>query len=160
MLCLLIAVRRNHHLALSWHSTLFTLLISICQFCYGYWSYWPLPHCMHLCLLYCIQVPCRVLYAVFPACYLSRSSVFHALLLQAASPRYIYTKKWHLFCCMCLSLPMTCQYSWQNYIGGSAEIVEQLKCHKFNYWINLCFIKYLSLDFFIRVLYPPALFIF
>lgn len=48
-----------------------------------------LPHSLQpaLALLLFIQVHCRVLFAVLPACYLSCCCVFHALLLQGASPR-------------------------------------------------------------------------
>lgn len=46
-----------------------------------------LPHSLHLLRPDYTHAPWRVLFAMFPACYLSCCYVFHALLLQGASLR-------------------------------------------------------------------------
>jgi len=54
---------------------------------------------------YDVHFPWRVLYAMFPACYLSGCCVFHALLLQRASPGVELHHQVKLY--FCLESPLT-----------------------------------------------------
>lgn len=50
-----------------------------------------LPHCLHLCWMYCIHVPQWVLFAMLPACYLSCCYIFPCIRAAGCVPRSRFT---------------------------------------------------------------------
>lgn len=118
----------NHHVSLPWLGVLLKWLhtLSLC----AHVSFAAvtdsiieglLPQRLHLLWPYYIHMLRRVLFAMFPACYLSCCYVFHALLLQGASPGEELHHQVKLY--FCLDLPLTWVFPaelwwWWGQISG------------------------------------------